>query len=203
MKISPIKHFLSRDSRSGRAVLAALLLAALAMAVLAGSSALAAGKLLANGSFEKDANGDGEPNNWDRDGSVGKLPRRDCNQSYAGACSLKFVLDNQFKYVISSNVVAGGPSGVSYTLFFQVKTKDFVPGASPMQVQLYFHHTGGGDNHYSSNIPAGTTDWIPLNVTSLSGAPFDYLYVVIESDQDSGKVWFDKMKVVSGCDPNC
>jgi hypothetical protein len=202
MKASSNELIVSTSTARPTRFLWALVLAALAVAVLAGS-ALAAANLVRNGSFEKDGNGDGEPNSWDRDASLGILPRRDCNKSYAGACSLKFSLDNQFKYVISSNVVAGGPSGVAYTLYFWAKTKDLVTGISPMQVQLYFHYTDDTNSHFSVNIPQGTQSWQALNVTPISGKTFDYLYVVIESDQDSGKVWFDKMKVESGCGPNC
>jgi hypothetical protein len=71
MKIFSIKPILSKHgAQSRRRVLPALLLAAIAVATLAGG-ALAAGNLVKNGSFEKDGNGDGIPNSWIDGGSAG------------------------------------------------------------------------------------------------------------------------------------
>jgi len=200
MKISSIKQFLARRGpRSRRAVFAAVLLA---LTLLVGS-ALAAGNLLANGSFEKDGNGDGEPNNWTTFAGAGKLPKRNCNQSYAGDCSLKFTLDNQYKNVRSDNIVIPGGPGSAYTLTVWLKTKDLVLGVSPMQVQLHFHYPSNNTTGHSSVfVPAGTHDWQVFYTTPYSGLAFDYLYVEFVSDQDGGKVWFDKMKVEQGCDPS-
>src|SRR3989304_5778216 len=98
-----------------RAIWAALLCAfgaALAVAVFVGS-ALAANNLLANSSFEKDSDGDGLPNNW-IDFGTGIAPKRVCNQSVAGSCSLKVVLDANDKGVmkiLSFNLI-DGDSGI-------------------------------------------------------------------------------------------
>ena len=71
-----------------RRVLRALLLAAIAVALFAGSAVAAGGNLVKNGSFEKDSNGDGIPNSW-VGANLTPADKRVCNQSYAGTCSFK------------------------------------------------------------------------------------------------------------------
>jgi hypothetical protein len=176
-----------------RRVLPTLLLVAIAVAVLAGS-ALAA-NLVKNGSFEKDSNGDGIPNNW-IDSSTGILPKRACNQSYAGACSLKVVFDGQTK-IIRQNFLIGGNSGDSYKLTFWAKGKQVVTGAGIIQVgAIYFHHIDSSENSNSVSLAEGTSGWTKLSVTATASEDFDYLYVAFILNPDSGKAWFDKVKLV-------
>ena len=176
-----------------RAALGALLLA---LTVFVGSALAAGSNLVKNGSFEKDGNGDGIPNSWIDGGSAGILPKRACNQSYAGACSLKVVFDGQTK-IIRQNFSIGGNSGDSYKLTFWAKGKQVITGAGIIQVgAIYFHHIDTSENSNSVSLAEGTTGWTKLSVTATASEDFDYLYVAFILNPDSGKAWFDKVKLV-------
>ena len=88
-----------------RRVLASLLLAAFGVAALAGS-ALAA-SLVKNGSFEKDSNGDGIPNNWLGNFNFTPADKRVCNQSHAGTCSFRLVGDGNNKFLSQELAISG------------------------------------------------------------------------------------------------
>src|SRR3990172_12470257 len=75
----------------------AFVLAAFAVALLAGSALAASGNLVKNGSFEKDSNGDGIPNAWSGS-ALTPGDKRVCNQSQAGACSFKMVAASPYAF---------------------------------------------------------------------------------------------------------
>jgi hypothetical protein len=181
-----------QSSRPRRPLLAALL-AAFVLAVFA-SSALA-GALLKNGSFEKDGNGDGIPNQWD-DFSIVIDPKRVCNQSYAGECSLKVVMDGNNK-LLQQLMYVGGNSGDTFKLDFWVKRKQLVWGSGSVRIGFFFHHP---DNSVESNyyyLNAGTAKWTHVIVFPSAAQDYDYMYIHILSDAQSGKAWFDKFRLVA------
>ena len=193
MNISPMRHLLANGSpRRGRAAFAMGLLAGLAVATLAGSALAAGGNLVANGSFEKDSNGDGMPNNWADNGSSGPIPRRNCKQSYAGSCSLKFAFDDLNKFV-EQNIASGGNSYESYKLTFWVKTKQVVAAGGVIRIDLKLLPSGGYNYIY---VPEGSATWTKYSITLESTADFTSTYIELVANPQSGKAWFDKVKLV-------
>ena len=175
-----------------RAGLAALLLAAFAVAVVAGS-ALAA-NLVSNGSFENDSDMDGIPNKW-FPGGLTPADKRVCNQSYAGVCSFRLVGDGGDK-TINQVPLPSGNSGDTYTLTFWVKGKEIDNSSPHVYVALYFHHLDGTFDSTFEFVADGTTGWTKHTMSLTATADFDYIIVLISMDQDNGKAWFDKVKLV-------
>jgi len=182
----------SSTPRTRRAVLAALLLVSL---ILAGS-ALAAGKLVKNGSFEKDGNGDGIPNNWNP-GSLTPADKRVCNQSYAGSCSFKMVADGTVK-VLKQLIIVSGVAGEEFILSAWTKGKDLVLGGGEARIYLVFNHTDGSNNAWYFDIPAGTSAWTLSQVSGQADENYDYITISLQFiEPSSGKVWADKVKLVA------
>jgi hypothetical protein len=181
-----------------RPLFGALLLVAFVVAVLAGS-ALAA-SLVKNGSFEKDGNGDGLPNNWVYDYNIASGDKRVCNQSYAGACSFKMVGDGKSK-ALYQIIPISGVSGDQFNLVIWTKGKDTDYGGGNIGWGLYFHnpedglwYLGAGDG----NSDDGSSPWTLSSVYASATAPtFDSIKVQLYFKADSGKVWFDKVKLVA------
>jgi len=193
MNLSPNKQtFAKGNPRLSRATLTVLMLGALILAVLAGSAFAAGGNLVANGSFEKDSNGDGMPNNWADNGSSGPIPRRNCKQSYAGSCSLKFAFDDLNKFV-EQNIASGGNSYESYKLTFWVKTKQVVAAGGVIRIDLKLLPSGGYNYIY---VPEGSATWTKYSITLESTADFTSTYIELLANPQSGKAWFDKVKLV-------
>ena len=192
MNISPVKFSLvQHSSKPRRRVFAALLLAAVAVAALAGSALAAA--LVKNGSFEKDSNGDGIPNSWTRSNFGGVLPKRVCNQSYAGSCSLRFVFDLYGKEV-EQTLSIGGLDGDTYKLTLWMKGNSIVDGAGrDTQVRLTFNPSGGS---FWISPAAGTSAWTKYTIQEAAFENFTSITVELVSDSTSGKAWFDSVKLV-------
>ena len=192
MNISPVKSSLvQHSSKPRRHVWAALLLSAFSVAILAGSALAAA--LVKNGSFEKDSNGDGVPNGWARSDFGGVLPKRVCNQSYAGSCSLRFVFDLYGKEV-EQNLSISGLQGDDYKLTFWMKGKEIVDGSGrDTQVRFTFLPAGGTNNLFPLE---GTSPWTKYSWTGSATQNFTSILVELVSDSTSGKAWFDSVKLV-------
>ena len=194
MNISGVKQFFARRSPPNRPILGALLLAAFAVAVFAGS-ALAAGNLVKNGSFEKATNG--IPNWW---GWFGFTPadKRVCNQSKAGACSFKMVADGAFKNLEQCCLPISGLAGDEFTLSVWTKSKAFDLGlGNSAYVYVLFSYPGGGSNYDYFDIPTGTTAWTLIQVSAVADDAYDTMEVGVQFNYPvSGKVWFDKVRLV-------
>jgi hypothetical protein len=196
MNASPVRSISSKQSsKTSRAGLGAILLAAFILAVFAGS-ALAAGKLVKNGSFEKDGDGDGIPNKW-AGISLTAADKRVCNQSYAGACSFKMVADGTIK-VLKQVIVVSGVTGEDFILSAWTKGKDVVLGGGAARIYLVFNHTDGSNNPWYFDIPAGTSAWALSQVSGQANENFDSITISLQFiEPTSGKVWADKVKLVA------
>ncbi|HLE73112.1 MAG TPA: hypothetical protein VI688_02595 [Anaerolineales bacterium] len=172
----------------------ALLAAALALAIFAGPGLAATANLVKNGSFEKDTNGDGIPNSWD---PVGLSPadKRVCNQSYAGTCSLRMIEDGIYKYLTQNIAVSGGPAE-NYTLTIWAKGKAIVEGSGHAYIYLIIDHVDGSDNFDFVTLNPGTTPWTKYAIHLASTETYEAIRVSTTFDLDSGKAWFDKVKLV-------
>ena len=196
MNLSQVKPNLAQlGSKPSRRLLSALLLAALAVAVFAGSALGASTNLVKNGSFEKDSNGDGIPNDWNGV-NMTLADKRVCNQSKAGSCSFKAVGDGTDKVLIQ-DIAASGLAGDQLTLSAWTKGKNIVLGAGVSRFVFRFNYTDFTDEYVNFNIPAGTTAWTlrqqPLQATK----DFASISIFIpELSADSGKLWIDKVKLV-------
>jgi len=175
-----------------RAGLAALLLAAFALAVLAGS-ALAA-NLVSNGSFENDSDMDGIPNKW-FPGGLTPADKRVCNQSYAGVCSFRLVGDGGDK-TINQVPLPSGNSGDTYKLTAWVKGKQIDNSGSQVYFALHFHLLGDTFDNEFSTVADGTTGWTKHTLTLTATGDFDYILVLLSFKQASATAWFDKLKLV-------
>ena len=179
-----------QGSRTRRLMLAGVL-AAFGVAILAGSALAAA--LVKNGSFEKDSNADGIPNGWARSDFGGILPKRVCNQSYAGSCSLRFVFDLYGKEV-EQTLSIGGLDGDTYKLTLWMKGNSIVDGAGrDTQVRLTFNPSGGS---FWISPAAGTSAWTKYTIQEAAFENFTSITVELVSDSTSGKAWFDSVKLV-------
>ena len=197
MNISSIKPIVSKNSsKPRRRVLAALLLAALAVAIVAGS-ALAA-NLVVNGSFEKDTDGNGVPNQWILNDDSG-ADTRVCNQSYVGACSFKMVGAGAEIFLIQITGLSGG-GGDSFKLSFWARGKNIDLGTTGiLTIYVIIDHTDDVfTDTFNQNITPGNTPWTKY-VLELT-ATEDYEQLIVEIFQDDlagGKAWFDKVKLVA------
>ena len=181
-----------QGSRTRRLMLAGVL-AALAVAVIAGSALAAA--LVKNGSFERDSNGDGIPNGW-TGGSLTPADKRVCNQSYAGACSFKMVGDGDYKYLYQEITISGLALD-EFTLSARVKGKDLDIGTGLARVRMAIHNTSGGYTNYEFALSEGTSPWNLYQVVGSASGDYDSIFIYLELIADSGKVWFDKVKLVA------
>jgi len=194
MDMERINHLTARRiPYSGRPVFDAALLVAFVLAVFAGSALAAGTNLVLNSSFEKDSDGDGIPNNW-IDFGTGIAPTRVCNQSVAGSCSLKFILDNNDKGV-NQNLSISGDAGDAYKLTFWMKGKLVEAGTEDLFVQIVFLASGETERKF---LPAGTSAWTKYSLIATASADYTDAVIMLESNVFtlSGKVWFDKFKIV-------
>jgi hypothetical protein len=181
-------------SKPGRRVFTALLLAVI-LAVLAGSALAAA--LVKNGSFEKDSNGDGLPNNWEGS-SLTLADKRVCNQSYAGSCSFKMVGDGTEKQ-LSQFISISGFEGDQFTFKVWTKGKNIVNGigAAAVSVQIYYTDGDPPYDYWFFPTPAGTTPWTLHQLTATADRTYDAIAIIFQMyPAVTGKIWFDKVKLV-------
>ena len=187
MNLSQVKHV----------ALGAVLLAALILALFAASAQstqAATANLVVNGSFEKDVNGNNIPDGW--------LPffldpgdKRVCNQSKAGACSFRLAGDSGVKY-IWQQIAQGGLASDDFNLSAWMKGKDIVNGGGVARVMVEFIHTAGGSNFNYVTLTA-SMPWTFFTQPVLPTANYDAIVVTVRLDDiTSGKVWFDKVKLV-------
>jgi len=179
-------------SKPNRRVFAAMLLMALAVAVIAGSALAATSNLVKNGSFEKDTDGDGLPNNWVGT-NLTPNDKRVCNQSKAGSCSFKIVGDTGDKE-FRQDVAISGSAGEEFTLSAWTKAK--ILGTGTHRILMRFNSTGGGNDELFT-IPDGTTPWTLHQVTGSAAEDFDSITVILQFEADGGKMWMDKVKLVA------
>ena len=176
------------------ALLCAFGAAAFAVAVLVGS-ALAAGNLVANGSFENDSNGDGIPNKWSGY-LLSTADKRVCNQSKAGSCSFKMNADGNYKHLIQF-ASYGGLAGEQFTFSAWIKVKDLVLGAGDARLVVGFGHTDGSLNEVTIGLPAGTQGWTLDSVLATADENYNEITAFIICDETtSGKLWVDKFSLV-------
>ena len=199
MSISNIKPILSKYGPQSSRVLAALLcafgVAALAVAILAGSALAAGSNLVKNGSFEGGTHGNGIPNKWSGT-NLTTADKRDCNQSAAGDCSFKMV-GNGVSKLFKQEIAVGGLAGDEFTLSAWTKGKDVAFGGGEARVYVYFNHTDGSANSLQFGIPAGTTPWSSRYYSPATASEnYDSIRIQIQFSIDSGKIWVDKVKLV-------
>ena len=182
-----------------RSALSVLLLTALILSLFAASAQstqAATANLVKNGSFEKDTNGDGVPNSWTRFFPATATDKRVCNQSHAGACSLRLVGDLDTKD-FRQEIPVNGLANDEYILSVWTKKKDLVLGGGQARLSIQFHHTDGSSNFTVILILAGSATWTLSQYSQAhSTENFDSITVFVHISADSGKVWFDKVKLV-------
>jgi len=188
MQPSPTNLTLAaHNSKPGRRILAALL-AAMALAIVAGS-ALAA-NMLTNGGFEQNLS-----NGW---GAIDltSADKRVCNQSYAGDCSFKLVGDGNAK-TLRQTLTVSGDLGDKFTLSAWTKGKDLDLGTGAVSVNVLISHVGDGSSAQSFVLPAGSSPWTKRKVTVTAGADYDQIIITIHTQTNvtGGKAWFDQVKL--------
>lgn len=200
MNILSNKVFLANhNSLLTRGVFTALLLASLALAIFAGnpqtaqaSGLEAATNLALNGSFEKDSDGDGIPNQWGNAG-LSLADKRVCNQSYSGACSFKMVGDAGDSQ-LRQDIAVSGLAGDEFSVRVWTKGKDLSTGEAYVFVE--FMLTGGGSDQYAVTVPAGSSPWTLRTLHPTVSGNYDSIVVILQMSPDSGKAWFDQLKIV-------
>jgi hypothetical protein len=161
-----------------------LVLAALAVAVLAGS-ALAA-NLVGNGSFE---NGGDIPDDWAGGGAITPADKRVCNQSYAGACSFKMVGDGDEKSLYQIGSVSGN-AGDKFILKLWTKGKN-VGSSGTATILLRI----GTEDDKLITLPPGNSGWTLRKISLTATEAFSSIFVSMDQDVTTGKLWFDKVKL--------
>jgi hypothetical protein len=173
-----------------------LLLAALALALFAGSALAYDLTKLKNPSFEKDSNGDGIPNAW-APTSLNPGTKRVCNQSYAGSCSFKMTGDGSINYLVQETLYSSGPAGIQATVSAYTKGKSIVNGGGLARVWVEFNYSGGSDDANSFTLDPGNSPWTLGQATLTATEDFDSITIWLEMSAASGKMWVDKIKVVA------
>lgn len=146
-----------------------------------------------NKSFEKDKNGDGIPNAWTPK-SLSAKSKRVCNQAKRGKCSFKMVADGTGNRLTQVTKSSSGPAGIIATVSGWVKGKDLVGGAVS-SINIVFNLTAGGTESCGDNIAGGTFAWTKVKNSCQATEPFNSMTIVLYTDEDSGKVWFDKVNL--------
>jgi predicted ribosomally synthesized peptide with SipW-like signal peptide len=173
-----------------------LLLAALILALFAGSALAAYNDAkVKNKSFEKDSNGDGIPNAWSplvlNAGS-----QRVCNQAKEGNCSFKMKADGTTSYLLQETLNSSGPAGVTATISGWMKGKDLL-GAGVSSIGVQFNYTSGGGFACGAQAAGGTFGWTWFEADCVAAQSFDSMTVQLFTNESSGKVWFDKVKLTA------
>jgi len=198
MGMATIRALLVKDHRKWRRLaLGAVLLAAAVLVILTGhtQSALAAGNLVSNPSFEQDIDGNGIPDGW-TPYDLTSADKRVCNQSYVGACSFKMQVDGTGK-ILYQDILVGGGVGESYKFTFWVKGKN-IPSGDDQYIVIYFFHTDGSIESVYLIVPSGNFAWTKYVLNTTSDEPYDSLEIQINelTGSSGGKLWVDKMKLV-------
>jgi len=193
----------ARGSPAGRAVLAALLLAAVALAIFAvdiqyaqADVIVAATNFVANGSFEKDSNHNGVPNNWFGEGTLTSSDKRVCNQSKVGDCSFKMVGDNDTKWLVQCRGYTGTDAGNEFELKAWTKGKALMLGGGEAKIFVDFYNGASLVNSTNVDVGAGTFPWTLRQLSSTAAADYDGICIYLQIDADSGTIWFDKVSFV-------
>jgi hypothetical protein len=145
--------------------------------------------------FEKDSNGDGIPNAW-----VPTEPnpgdKRGCNQSHSGSCSFKMVGNGTNSFLYRETLFSFGPAGVTATFSAWIRGKELI-GAGASEVYMVFNHEDGSSNEGYITLTGGSSPWTFREESVVATELFVSMTVGLFTNEDSGKVWFDKVKLTA------
>jgi hypothetical protein len=77
-----------------------------------------------------------------------------------------------------------------------MKAKDLV-GAGDSWIYLIFDQTDGGTQSCGISKIGGTFGWTWTEVDCVASESFDSMTISLFTTEDSGKVWFDKVKLTA------
>ncbi|MGC8856519.1 MAG: hypothetical protein ACP5QU_06955 [Anaerolineae bacterium] len=147
-------------------------------------------QLLTNLSFEKDANRDRIPDDWEK-GSVWTLnDGRNCTVKRTGTCSVRFVGTGTLKslqYVIFKSGVAG--DDFLLTVWSRASNVPTTTKYYRMRLQFYNGTTLVGSKIF--NFAKGTHAFVQGKLLFTAPADYTKIIVNIEFQAASGTVWFD------------
>jgi glucose/arabinose dehydrogenase len=152
------------------------------------------GEMVRNGSFEKDKNGDGIPNQWTVAGGV--QARRVCNGKGVtdGACALRIRNGTGGGRVLQKIAADGLISGTTLNLSLMVTGKN-VPAGAKVKLQVV---TDAGKTVYTLPLPSGTFTTQPFSHTPIvTTAQGKTLKVVIAYPTGGGKVYVEEVSVMA------
>jgi len=90
-----------------------------------------------------------------------------------------------------------GLAGDEFTLSLWAKTKDLVVGGGSYYYSIEIFHTDNISSDTSgAGLNAGTTGWSKHQNGLVASESYDEIQVIIFFNPDSGKAWFDKVKLV-------
>jgi hypothetical protein len=91
---------------------------------------------------------------------------------------------------------SSGPAGVTATFSGWMKGKDLL-GAGSSYIFLLFNQTDGGTQSCNLPIAGGTFGWTWTEAECVASESFDSMSIVLYTEEVSGTVWFDKVKLTA------
>lgn len=157
-----------------------------------------------NGSFETDANRDGEPDNWKparfRSPAITTWDRGVAHTGKASVCvaDSKSPADHAWEANTGRWVQADqhpAQAGKRYTVHGWIRT-ELTAGRATLTLAWF----GGGKWLHEDSAPAvtGTTPWVERTLTATAPARTDKVAVYLILNRGKGKAWFDDVSLVQG-----
>jgi hypothetical protein len=78
-----------------------------------------------------------------------------------------------------------------------MKGKDLVGATSDSWIYMVFDQTDGGIENCGFSIAGGTFGWTWTEEDCVASESFDSMSIRLYTGEDSGKVWFDKVKLTA------
>jgi len=141
-----------------------------------------------NGSFERDADGNGIPNSW-----YGKLltgnDKRVCNQAMDGLCSFRMLGNGNRKQLKQTNL-AGGAAGEEFNLSGWARSTN-ANDSGPFAIRMVVNYLDGTKDVFRINFNTGTHGWEHHELNFITAKPYTRMVIALLYGKAGGTVWFD------------
>ncbi len=159
---------------------------------------LSAYNLLDNSSFERDANADNYPDNWDR-GSLTTSDVKDTTEKHIGSYSYKITGQSGVNKYIKQRINISGDANTKLTLSGWSKQSGANPSGGNYLMQVAIHYTSGSTNWSNANDFSKTaSDWQHVAAVVNPTAAFDWIEIYYYYYNQTGTAWFDAPRLEIG-----
>lgn len=159
---------------------------------------LSAYNLLDNSSFERDANADNYPDNWDR-GALTTSDVKDSAEKHIGSFSYKITGQSGVNKSIKQRINISGDANTKLTLSGWSKQSGASPSGGNYLMQVAIHYTSGSTDWDNANTFSKTASgWQHVAAVVNPTAAFDWIEVYYYYYNQTGTAWFDAPRLEIG-----